>query len=42
VKVYRQKLLSGEVPIEDLIIFMHLSKNPKHYNQHVSQVIAAE
>jgi DNA polymerase I len=42
VKVYRQKLLSGEVPIEDLIISKHLSKNPKHYKQHVSQVIAAE
>jgi DNA polymerase elongation subunit (family B) len=42
VKVYRQKMLNGEVPIEDLIISKHLSKNPKHYKQHVSQVIAAE
>ena len=42
VKAYRQKLLNGEVPIEDLIISKHLSKNPKHYKQHVSQVIAAE
>jgi DNA polymerase I len=42
VKAYRQKLLKGEVPIEDLIISKHLSKNPKHYKQHVSQVIAAE
>ncbi len=42
VKAYRQKLLDGEVPIEDLIISKHLSKNPKHYKQHVSQVIAAE
>lgn len=42
VKIYRQKLLDGEVPIEDLIVSRHLSKNPKHYKQHVSQVIAAE
>jgi len=42
VKTYRQKLINGEVPIEDLIINKHLSKNPKHYKQHVSQVIAAE
>jgi DNA polymerase elongation subunit (family B) len=25
-----------------LIVSKHLSKNPKHYKQHVSQVIAAE
>jgi DNA polymerase-2 len=42
VKTYRQKIINGEVPIEDLIISKHLSKNPKHYKQHVSQVIAAE
>ncbi len=42
VKVYRQKLLNNEVPIEDLIVSKRLSKNPKHYKQHVSQVIAAE
>ena len=42
VKTYRQKLLNGEITIEDLIISKHLSKNPKHYKQHVSQVIAAE
>ena len=42
VKAYRQKLLNDEVPIWDLIISKHLSKNPKHYKQHVSQVIAAE
>jgi DNA polymerase elongation subunit (family B) len=42
VKDYRQKLLDGDVPIGDLIISKHLSKNPKHYKQHVSQVIAAE
>jgi DNA polymerase elongation subunit (family B) len=42
VKIYRQKLLNGEVPLGDLIITKHLSKNPKHYKQHVSQVIAAE
>ena len=42
VKVYRKKLLDGDVPIGDLIISKHLSKNPKHYKQHVSQVIATE
>jgi DNA polymerase elongation subunit (family B) len=42
VKAYRQKLINGEVSIEDLIISKHLSKNPKHYKQHVSQIIAAE
>jgi DNA polymerase I len=42
VKAYWQKLLKGEVPIDALIISRHLSKNPKHYKQHVSQVIAAE
>jgi DNA polymerase-2 len=42
VKIYRKKLIDGEVPIGDLIISKHLSKNPKHYKQHVSQVIAAE
>jgi DNA polymerase I len=42
VRAYRQKLLDGDVPIGDLIISKHLSKNPKHYKQHVSQVIAAE
>jgi DNA polymerase elongation subunit (family B) len=42
VKTYRRKLLDGEVPIWDLIVTKHLSKNPKRYKQHVSQVIAAE
>ncbi len=42
VKAYRLKLIDGEVPIEDLIVSKHLSKNPKHYKQHVSQDIAAE
>jgi DNA polymerase I len=42
VKAYRLKLLDGDVPIEDLIISKHLSKNPKHYKQQASQVIAAE
>ena len=42
VRVYRKRLLDGDVPIGDLIISKHLSKNPKHYKQHVSQVIAAE
>ena len=42
VKEYRQRLLDGKVPVWDLIITKHLSKNPKRYKQHVSQVIAAE
>jgi DNA polymerase elongation subunit (family B) len=42
VKQYRRKLLNGEVPIWDLIVTKHMSKHPKHYKQHVSQVIAAE
>lgn len=29
VKKYRQKLIAGEVPIWDLIVRKHLSKNPK-------------
>ena len=42
VKAYRLKLIDGEVPLEDLIVSKHLSKNHKHYKQHVNQVIAAE
>jgi DNA polymerase elongation subunit (family B) len=42
VKAYRQKLLDGKVSLWDLIVTKHLSKNPKRYKQHVSQVIAAE
>ena len=42
VKRYRQNLLDGEVPIQDLIISKRMSKNPERYRQHVSQVIAAE
>jgi DNA polymerase, archaea type len=42
VKLYRKKLLDGDIPIWDLVIKKHLSKNPKRYKQHVSQVIAAE
>jgi DNA polymerase-2 len=42
VKDYRQRLLNGEVPVWDLIVTKHLSKQPQKYKQHVSQVIAAE
>ena len=42
VKLYRHKLVNGEIPLSDLIITKHLSKNPKHYKQQVSQVIAAQ
>ncbi len=39
---YRQRLLDGEVPIWDLIVTKHLSKDPKRYKQKISQVIAAQ
>lgn len=41
-KVYRQRLLKGEVPISDLIVTKHMSKQPKNYRQQVSQAIAAQ
>jgi DNA polymerase elongation subunit (family B) len=41
VRGYRQKLLDDKIPIWDLIITKHLSKQPEHYRQQVSQVIAA-
>jgi DNA polymerase elongation subunit (family B) len=42
VRAYRQKLIDGDVPFWDLIVTKHMSKHPKRYKQHVSQVIAAE
>lgn len=42
VKEYRRRLLDNEVALWDLIVTKHMSKNPKNYKQHVSQVIAAE
>ncbi len=42
VRRYRQKLIDGEVPVEDLIIAKRMSRKPERYRQHVSQVIAAE
>ena len=42
VKQYRRKLLNGEIPVWDLIVTKHLSKDHKRYRQKVSQVIAAE
>jgi len=39
---YREKLLSGNVDLWDLIITKSMSKSPERYKQHVSQVIAAE
>ena len=42
VRAYRKRLLEREIPVWDLIIKKRLSKNPKYYLQHVSQVIAAE
>jgi len=41
VKNYRQQLINGDVPIEDLIVTKHLSKNPWEYVQKISQAIAA-
>ena len=41
-KNYRQRLLNGEVPLSDLIVTKHMSKQPKDYRQQVSQVIAAQ
>lgn len=42
VQEYRERLLMGKVPVWDLIITKHLSKNLKEYKQMVSQVIAAK
>ena len=42
VKTYRQRLLNGEVPLSDLIVTKHMSKQPQNYRQQVSQVIAAK
>ena len=42
VKNCRQQLLNGEVPLSDLIVTKHMSKQPKNYRQQVSQVIAAQ
>jgi DNA polymerase elongation subunit (family B) len=42
VREYRRRLLEGEVPVWDLIIKKHLSKNPSDYRQMVSQAIAAK
>ena len=39
---YRQRLLDGDVPLSDLIVTKHMSKQPRHYRQQVSQVIAAQ
>jgi DNA polymerase elongation subunit (family B) len=42
VREYRRRLLAGEVPVWDLIVKKHLSKNPDEYKQMVSQAIAAK
>jgi DNA polymerase elongation subunit (family B) len=39
---YKHKLLTGEVPVWDLVITKHLSKNIDEYTQMVSQVIVAK
>jgi DNA polymerase elongation subunit (family B) len=42
VSKYRQRLLSGEIPLWHLLVTKHLSKDPDRYKQKVSQVIAAQ
>ena len=42
VSKYKRRLLNGEIPIWDLIVTKHLSKDIERYKQRVSQVIAAE
>jgi DNA polymerase elongation subunit (family B) len=39
---YRRRLIEGDVPVWELIVTKHLSKNLDDYKQKVSQVIAAE
>jgi len=41
-RLYRQRLLDGEVPLSDLMISKHMSKEPRRYRQQVSQVIVAQ
>jgi DNA polymerase elongation subunit (family B) len=41
-RTYRQKLVEGEIPVSDLMVTKHLSKNIKDYKQQISQVIAAK
>jgi DNA polymerase-2 len=42
IKQYRQRLIDGEIPVADLIVTKHLSKETNRYRQRVSQLIAAE
>ena len=42
VKDYRKRLLDDDISVWDLMVTKHLSKNPNHYKQHVSQVIASQ
>ncbi|NLF88359.1 hypothetical protein GX563_05990 [Candidatus Bathyarchaeota archaeon] len=41
-RTYRQLLLDGDVPLSDLMISKHMSKEPRRYRQQVSQVIVAQ
>jgi len=41
-RTYRQRLVGGEIPVSDLMVTKHLSKDIKDYKQQVSQVIAAK
>jgi len=42
VKDYRRRLLDDDISVWDLMVTKHLSKNPNHYKQHVSQAIASQ
>jgi DNA polymerase-2 len=39
---YRQRLLDSDIPLADLVISKHMSRQPRQYRQQVSQVIAAQ
>ncbi|HSV49613.1 MAG TPA: DNA polymerase domain-containing protein, partial [Candidatus Acidoferrales bacterium] len=41
-RTYRQHLLQGEIPLADLVVTKHMSRQPRQYRQQVSQVIAAQ
>jgi DNA polymerase elongation subunit (family B) len=41
-RLYRQRLLDGDIPLSDLVVTKHMSRQPRQYRQQVSQVIAAQ
>jgi len=42
IRAYRRRLIEGDIPIWDLIVTKHLSREPNTYKQMISQVIAAK